>query len=151
MNPSARIVVPKSKLTLSLVFRSQHNQPPCSASILSTMSGRRQCPHCDGIKQHTNKKKYCQAAQRREVSSSKRMAALTNPDGDEVPEPHYRTKLLRYAKTQNHKKQRSRIPATHLPHSTLCVLTTKIATTDQEPMDMDMDHDVPDDTSHDPN
>ena len=123
------------------------------------MSGRCQCPHCGrqfksegGLKQHTNKKKECQDAQRREVTSSKRIAPLTNPEGDEAPKPHYRTRASSLWK--NVKPQEAKVTdpgdapaACDPPRSDF----QDRAPTDQEPMDVDQDHDVPDDTSHDPN
>ena len=123
------------------------------------MSGPHQCPYCDrqfktegGLKQHINKKKECQDAQKRQVSLTERNAGLTNPEGDEVPERHYRTRasvLWNNLKPQDKKgPDRGELPTELGP------LRTDFhnrATTDQEPMDVDPGPDVPDDASHDTN
>ena len=131
------------------------------------MSGPRQCPYCarqfkseGGLKQHINKKKECQEAQRREVSSTKSTAGLTNPEGDEAPERYYRTRAS--ALWKNVKPQDQKVPERAEAPTALDPLRSDLQdratadqepmdVADQEPMDLDPDHDVPDDTSDDTN
>ena len=157
-NPGARLVS-KSKLTFSLVFRSQHNQPRCPTSIVVfTMSDGPQCPYCGrkfknegGLRQHVSKKKECHAAQIKEVSSSERAAELTNLEDEGTTQPRYCTRASLLWKNV---EPEAKVMDPGEASATFDPLRSDFqdhATPDQEPMDVDPYEDIPDDTSQDPN
>ena len=101
-------------------------------------------PSDGGLKQHINKKKECNEAQKREVMTATAVAGLLNREDEQVEDRYYYTRgsvISQRDKSEEAKVSESGEIPSNLDDS---------ATTDWEPMVMDPDDSDSDDDAYDP-